>query len=144
MRYFALFIPLLLTACINEQSLSPVFPAYDLHGNSAKVWVLSESDDQNAVSTSQAYKNCFIFYSNLHFRDQSLIYLGSQEGKVGSYSVIEDKKYGFILTLHYTDMAETQTKFRVQTVESQQLVLQSIGTNETTYKFISLPSPNLN
>lgn len=141
MRLFVLLIPILLTACINDRNLKSVFPYHSFNGNSAKVWVLNDSDDEDAVTASQAYRSCFIFYSNKSFKRQSLIHLGSNQGEIGSYSLTENENGEYILNLTYADKAHTHIKYRVLEIDNLQLKLKQLDGDQFIYTFNSLTPP---
>lgn len=143
MKYLILLIaPLLLYSCINEDALKTNFPIYSLHGNSAKVWVLSASSPPNDknVRAMDEYRKCFIFYANDRFREQELIHLGSTKGYIGKYRIDEDQNGNTVLKLYYAN--QENKHFVVESISDISLSLYHEKT-QVTWKFKSLTPPEL-
>jgi hypothetical protein len=134
---------LLLSSCINENTLHSSFPIQLLHGNSAKVWVLAKSSDPNDknVAAMNNYRKSFIFYSNKRFRDQELIHLGSKEGFKGKYTVNNYPNNDTVLNLNYSDGSVYY--FRINTIGNQTMTLQDINHEEIIWEFTSLKPPKI-
>lgn len=119
------------------------FPIQLLNGNSAKVWVLSGSsnpEDKN-IAAMEAYRKSFIFYSDLSFREQELIHLGSNEGAKGSYQINEDQNGDRVLRINYSN--DDRASFRINAIENNRLTLQKLEDDETIWEFRSLKPPRL-
>jgi len=141
----AIFITsiLLLSSCTSENTLLNSFPIQLLHGNSAKVWVISKSSNPNDkdVAAVNNYRKSFIFYSNQSFREQELIHLGSQEGFIGSYTVDEDNHGEITLNLRYNN--NEYSSFIIQSISNTSLSLMKLQEGHDTWEFKSLKPPKL-
>lgn len=118
------------------------FPSQILHGNSAKVWVLSESSIANdkSVTALENYRKTYIFFANERFREQELIHLGSKKGLIGRYDIRNDHKGGKVLCLYFQD--GHKEFFSIQGIDNYNLTLQDYE-NQATLEFHSLKSPKL-
>lgn len=143
--YLLLIASTFLFSCIEENELHDVFPINLLNANSSKVWVLSESNDPNedVVPLVKEYRKCIIFYENNSFREQDLIYLGSNKGAIGKYTIDEDDNGEYILILYYPNQNQEPIQFQIQKIGNTQLVLQKENDkgNLTIWVFQTLNPP---
>ena len=136
-------LPLLLFSCVNEYALDSAFPTHNLHANSAKVWILSKSSnfDDYKLPEMHEFRKTFIFYSNLSFREQELIHLGTDEGSVGKYSVNKDESGIFYLTLYYYQ--KRTERYRIVKIKNDYLKIQNLEGNQTEWELKTLRPPAL-
>nr|WP_299206193.1 hypothetical protein [uncultured Brumimicrobium sp.] len=144
MRSFIFIISsLLLSACINEYTLDSNFPTHHIHSNSAKVWVLNNTDDLKSkkVSKLKAYRKTYTFYLNGTFREQELIHLGSDAGLVGHFRIENDHKDRSKLILDFKDSPSEY--YEIIKITNTYLELKSTGENPETWRFKTLKPPVL-
>ena len=142
-KLILIILPLLLSACINENSLHPNFPSHNLHANSAKAWVLTKSSnfDEYKLPEMNAYRRTFIFYSNLSFREQELIHLGSNEGLIGRYKIEQGKAGYFYLVLNYVD--HPSIVYKIVEIKNDYLKIQDLAGDQTEWELKTLNPPEL-
>jgi hypothetical protein len=136
-------LPLLLFACINENSLHPNFPSHNLHANSAKVWILSKSSnfDEYVVPAMRDYRKTFTFFPNLSFREQELIHLGTSEGVFGKYKIERDQQGDFVLILIYEN--GERAFYKVVRIKNDYLKLEDLVGEHTVWELNTLNRPAL-
>lgn len=71
----------------------------------------------------KAYRTCFIFYKNRNFREQDLIRLGSNQGAVGQYYIMQNSDGNYRLTLKYHKGKPKSVHFIIHELETTRLVL---------------------
>ncbi|PKR80832.1 hypothetical protein CW751_08680 [Brumimicrobium salinarum] len=127
--------------CISNSSLRKNFPFHILNGNSAKVWILSKSNDVNeyAVPKMRNYRRTFTFFVNKSFREQELIHLGSDNGRIGRYKIIGNGLDDFVLELNYKD--GERSYFKIIRIKNNFLKLQNYHKKEIEWQFKTLNPP---
>lgn len=133
----------LLSSCINENTSHIPFPEQLLHGNSAKVWVLSKTSNPNDphFSALENYRKSFIFYSNNTFREQELIHLGSKKGRKGKYQIGKVEKGTFAILLTYSD--NKMLPLNIESISNSKLKVKRLLDDPTIWEFNSLKPPRL-
>jgi hypothetical protein len=98
-----IIITLALISCIDENSLKPVIPSHLFNANSAKTWieVAHIKEDVNYAPLYDESKRTYTFFENGTFREQQLIHLGSENGRIGKYSVGISPNLDTTLNIYY-------------------------------------------
>lgn len=107
------------------------------------MWVLTKSSDSKSddVPAMDEFRKTFIFYSNLSFREQELIHLGSNRGFKGLFSVEEDQIGEQTLHLNYS---ENEKKiYVIKTIHNNSLTLTGIDGEQPIWELSSLKPPEI-
>lgn len=129
MNFFKfLCLSLLLSACINEDSLKPIIPEYLIHNNSSKIWLLQKIEAENSILKPVLKENTttYTFFEDHDFYVQQLIHLGSHEGTKGSYTLSFRNEGDTALVMYLPDAS--QKIFKVLSLTVDELHLQLLDT----------------
>ncbi|WP_146194078.1 hypothetical protein [Brumimicrobium oceani] len=135
---------LLLYSCKNENNSHFSFPIQLLHGNSAKVWILSKSNISTDpyFSSLENYRKTLTFHSNNTFRDQELIHLGSNRGQTGKYKIKKaEKDSNYEILLNYSN--EETLKLSIHSISNSKLVVKARLNPAAIWEFNTLKAPKI-
>lgn len=119
-----ILLTLLLGSCINEGDLRPVIPIQLINSNSAKTWIKTGHliKNKNTAPRLNELRTTYTFYHDGTFREQQMIHLGSNKGRVGRFNLSITKQQDTLLRLYY-HLAE-DVEFKIKHIDSRSLKIQ--------------------
>lgn len=119
-----ILLSLLISSCINERDLRPIIPIELINANSAKTWIKTGHivKNQNAAPRLNELRKTFTFYHDGTFREQQMIHLGSNKGRVGRFNLGITKQQDTLLRLYY-HLAE-DIELQIKHIDSRSMKIQ--------------------
>ena len=117
-----------------------MIPGHLFHANSAKTWV-EIAHIKSGVNHSPLYdesKKTYTFFENGTFRHQQLIHLGSENGRIGKYSIGISPNRDTTLNIYYKNGDELT--FHIDFVDTKKLL---ISNDSLKYSLETLVPPKV-
>ncbi len=131
------FLILILNACVSDNELLTVNPAFFFHNNNSKVWLVIHKfrNGKDFSPLSMKYKEIFIFHKtgNLYF--QKMNTLGDEMGQKGSFEVSDNFKS---VKFYFKDIVWV---FDIKMLKNEKIILKPKFNYNFTLELIPIPEP---
>jgi len=127
----------ILNACVSDNELLTVNPAFVFHNNNSKVWLVNHKykNGKDFSPLSMKYKEIFIFHKTGNFYFQKMNTLGDEMGKKGSFKISNNFKSA---KFYFKDKV---CVFDLKLLTNERIILKPKFNYNFTLELIPIPEP---